>query len=185
METEAEVIRELDLKSILGGTRVITTIPFCYIMANMPTTMTPQDGNECVAATLGYRANIFGNSFEDEGYFVNSWESQNPGQNVEQDGMSSTFAQMNNFVGQNFQTSTLTQAGGLIAALDQGDVIFAQITMPGSTDLHAVTIIGHNTDSNPLIKYMDPATGATDTMSVSDLNTRAQNAVVVNGTCAP
>lgn len=183
LETEAQIVRELDQKAILGGFGVFTT-PYCYVMGNMPLTMTPQDGNECVAATLGYISSLYGNTSHDESFFVNSWESQNQGADVYNNGMSSTYAQMNSFIGQNFSTCTLQQIGGILGALDQGHPVFVQMSTTEGNIQHALTVIGHDSStSNPNLALMDPATGRVTHMSLSDFNSKANSATVITGPC--
>ncbi len=187
LNTEAHIMRELDQKNILGGLgTATTTLPYCFIMSNMPMSMTPQDGNECVAATLGYISSLYGNSSQDESYFVNSWESQNPNADVYNNGMSGTYSQMDSFVGQSFSTCTLVQAGGIIGALNQGDPVFVQMSNTGTSQQHALTVIGYDSSpNNPNLALMDPATGSITHMSLSDFNSKGKNAVVITGPCTP
>lgn len=189
LEKEMSLLRELDQTAILGGTMPQTTFHGCLIKSNLLTTMTPQDGNECVTASLGYISqSVFGGS-NDANYFTNQWESQNPGSNVEEDGVVASPDQLNAFINQNFSTESLNQAGGIFGALNAGDPVFAQISTSESGTYHAVTFVGYDNSNpnNPTLAYIDPAVGNLQTMSLSSFNSQGEvlSTQVITGGGAP
>jgi hypothetical protein len=148
-----------------------------------PTTMTPQSGNECVPAILGYLEGFCGGN-QTSNDFINLYHDMfNNNDDIATTGMSFTSSSLNYFLASTFTTESMVDAGGVTGALNHGLPVFAVIPSVDPNMAHAVAIVGYNIAANGSVTYgyMDPDTGVLESIDANIFSQTAITQIVITG----
>ena len=135
-----------------------------YFKSSLRLTMSPQNGNTCLPSIMGYINQELCRGSSSTKYYVEQYENEHPGVDVEEIGIVGSKKVLKEFIEANFQTLTYMEAGGIVASIDSGHPLITTILSfdnTGAEQLHSILIVGYDSSAknNPKVYYMDSRYG--------------------------
>lgn len=135
-----------------------------YFKSSLRLSMNPQNGKTCLPSIMAYINREVCNGNQSTTHYVDMYEDQHPGVDVEEDGIIGSRESIIRYIGSAFQTKTYQASGGIVASINAGNPMLTTIPIydnTGAEQTHNILIVGYDSSmvDNPKVYYMDSRYG--------------------------